>query len=228
MSSINFLELAVKAAKIADDKKALNTVILDVMPLTAMANYFVIATAESFPQINAVCGEIEKTFKENGVSPIRREGVSSQTWRVIDYGGLVIHIMSPEIRDTYKLETFWSGAKTVKFQDSAILKIANSKQVKELEKSIEKALNKGEKKVIKTVKSVKKEAAKTVKAGKKQLTEAKKTVKKVSKEAAKTVKAKVKEAKKVVFAFGKGVEAFKQTLMSPSNKKAKKIIKKKK
>ena len=211
MSSINFLELAVKAAKIADDKKALGTVILDVMPLTAMANYFVIATAESFPQINAVCGEIEKTFKENGVLPVRREGISSQTWRVIDYGGLVIHVMSPEIRDTYKLETFWSGAKTVKFQDSAILKIANSKQVKELEKSIGKVLNEGEKKVLKTVK-----------AGQKQLTEAKKTVKKVSKEVEETVKAKVKKAKKVAFALGKGVEAFKQTLLSPSNKKAKK------
>jgi ribosome-associated protein len=229
MSGINFLELAVKAAKIAEDKKALNAVVLDVMPLTAMANYFVIATAESTPQINAVCGEIEKTFKENGVLPVRREGISSQSWRVIDYGGLVIHVMSPEIRDSYQLETLWKNAKSVKFEESAILKIANSKKVKELEKNVEKVLNAGEKKAIATAKAVKKvskeakkKAAKTVQAGKKQLKQAKKTAKKVSKEVKKTLKEKVKGAKKAALALSKGVEAFKKTLLETGKKKTKK------
>jgi ribosome-associated protein len=229
MSKISFLELAVKAAKIAEDKKAINTVILDIIPLTSMANYFVIATAESTPQINAVCNEIEKTFKENGVAPVRREGIASASWRVIDYGGLVIHVMSPAIRDAYRLETLWSGAKTITFQDFPVLKIASSQKIKELEKNVEKVLNAGEKKVMETAKAVKKvskevkkEAAKTVKAGKKQLKEAKKTVKKVSKEVEKTVKAKVKEAKKIAFALGKGVEAFKKTLLETADKKKKK------
>jgi hypothetical protein len=68
----------------------------------------------------------------------------------------------------------------------------------------------------------KKEVTKTVKSGKKQIKEAKKTVKKVSKEVGKTVKEKVTKAKKVAFALGKGVEAFKKTLLETDKKKAKK------
>ncbi|MDR2191341.1 MAG: ribosome silencing factor [Endomicrobium sp.] len=132
MSNINFLELAVRAAKIAEDKKALFPVILDVTGLTAMADYFVIAAAQSTPQINAVCDEIEKNFKNSAVLPVRKEGVSSKSWRVIDYGGLIVHIMSPEIRDAYKLETLWGGAKTVTFKDAAVLKIEILQKIKEL------------------------------------------------------------------------------------------------
>jgi len=250
MGKINFRELAVKAAKIAEDKKALNTVVLDVEPLTSMANFFVITSAQSTPQINAVCNEIEKSFKEESITPIRREGVSSQSWRVIDYGGIVIHVMSERIRETYNLEKLWSGAKTVKYKDSAILKISDSQKVKELEKNVEKVLNAGGKKAaeiskkvkkqveknlkiggkkakaaVKTAekasKKAKKELKKNLKAGKKQVKEAEKTVMKVSKEVKKTIKEKVKDVKKVAFAVGKGIEAFKKTLLKEELKKKK-------
>jgi ribosome-associated protein len=120
MSKIDFYALAVKAAEIAEDKKALNTVILDVRNLTAIANYFVITTAQSTPQINAIFSDIEKTFKEQGVRPLRRDGVFSSTWRVIDYGGIVVHIMSPEIRESYKLESLWNNAEIIKAKKQKI------------------------------------------------------------------------------------------------------------
>jgi ribosome-associated protein len=113
MAKINFLKLAVKAAEIADDKKAINTIILDVRDITAIVNYFVITTADSIPQINAISGEIEKAFNEQDIKLLRKEGVYSTSWQVIDYGGLVIHIMSPSIRELYKLEKLWDNAKTV-------------------------------------------------------------------------------------------------------------------
>lgn len=105
--AIDFKKFAEEAAKIADDKKAINTIVLDVRKQTAMANYFVITSAESTPQINAICAEIEKTFKDKGLNLLRREGVSSQSWRVIDFGGLVVHVMSPEVRATYDIEKLW-------------------------------------------------------------------------------------------------------------------------
>jgi ribosome-associated protein len=87
MVNIDFFKLAVKAAKIADDKKAIDTIILDVKDLTTITNYFMVTTAESAPQINAISSDIEKIFKsEDAVIPVRREGIASFTWRVIDYG----------------------------------------------------------------------------------------------------------------------------------------------
>lgn len=118
MININFLELAVKAAKIADDKKAIDTVVLDIQDLTAIANYFVATTAESTPQINAISEDIEKTFKaEDAIIPVRREGVSSSTWRVIDYGGLIVHVMSPEVRASYSIESVWREAKIININE---------------------------------------------------------------------------------------------------------------
>jgi ribosome-associated protein len=161
MVNIDFLKLAVKAAKIADDKKAIDTIVLDVRDLTTIANYFVVTTAESTPQINAVFGDIEKTFKaEDALIPVRREGISSSTWRVIDYGGIVIHVMSPEVRALYNLESVWREAKIVNLNKEEKPKIPN---VKELVKSkagvvkkSKKVTKKVAKKTVKKVKAVKK------------------------------------------------------------------------
>ena len=68
MAKIDFLKLVKKAARIAGDKKAVNTVILDVRNLTEIADYFVISTAESTPQINAICEKVEKVFKEKEIA----------------------------------------------------------------------------------------------------------------------------------------------------------------
>ena len=63
MKKIDFLKLAKQAVKIAEDKKGENVILLDVQEKTPITNYFVIATANSMPQINAIINEIEKTFK---------------------------------------------------------------------------------------------------------------------------------------------------------------------
>lgn len=181
MVNIDFFKLAVKAAKIADDKKAIETVILDVKNLTTIANYFVVTTAESAPQINAISGDIEKTFKsEDAVIPVRREGISSSTWRVIDYGGLVVHVMSPQVRASYNLESIWREAK--------IININAKEQIKEPELKKKKTIKAKVKISKKTKKVTKKPAKKSVKkivksklAKKAQKTGAKKTVIKASK-----------------------------------------------
>lgn len=208
MTKIDFRKLAVKAAKIAIDKKAVDTVILDVQEMTALANYFVITTAESSPQINAVCGEIEKEFKEEGVRPLRREGVASPSWRVIDYGGIVVHVMSPYIRETYKLEKLWDGAKILKADTPAILKIKEPQKLKELVKKAGKTVKLKKAKLEQETKKAAKKAGKKVEA-------AKKTIEKGLKKA----EEKVKKAKKTVKAVGKGIEAFGETLIKKSAKK---------
>lgn len=115
MKKPNYLDLARKAARIAEDKKAADIVILNVRRLTAVADYFLIVTAASAPQINAIMDTIAKDFKDNeGLYPVHREGIDSSSWSVLDYGGLVVHIMSPATRNLYALERVWSDARKVK------------------------------------------------------------------------------------------------------------------
>ncbi|AKL98378.1 ribosome silencing factor [Endomicrobium proavitum] len=224
MEKIDFRGLAVKAAQIADDKKAVNTVILDVRSLTAISDYFVVTTAESSPQINAIAAEIEKTFKEEGVAVVRREGISSQSWRVIDYGGLVVHIMSPGVRETYELEKLWKNASVVGLPEKLIVKIKDSKQFQKVAAKAAKTVNAEKKKVERKIRQAKKAVKKAenkIKYGKKAKT-IKKTVKKADskvKTAKKTVKkslkaagSKIKKVKKTIKAVGKGVQAFRKTM----------------
>jgi ribosome-associated protein len=118
VSKIDFYKLALQAAKIAESKKAVDTVILDIQKLTTIANYFVITTAESTPQINAICDEIEKQFKTSDLKPLRREGVSSLSWRVIDFGGIIVHVMSPAVRTAYSFEKLWDNADIVELEET--------------------------------------------------------------------------------------------------------------
>jgi ribosome-associated protein len=151
MVNIDFFKLAMKAAKIADDKKAIDTVILDVKDLTTIANYFVVTTAESTPQINAISVDIEKTFKyEDAVIPVRREGISSSTWRVIDYGGLVVHVMSPQVRASYNLENVWREAKIININANEQIKTPELKKKKMTKPKAN--LSKKTKKIVKKVK----------------------------------------------------------------------------
>jgi ribosome-associated protein len=131
MAKIDFLALSVKVAEIADDKKAIDTIILDIRGVTTIANYFVITTVLSTPQIDAISLEIEKNFKEQDIKPLRKDGGSSPSWRVIDYGGIIIHVMSHETRESYKLEKLWKNAKII---EPKILKLKSEKQIVNIKK----------------------------------------------------------------------------------------------
>jgi len=237
MSKIDFLKMAEKAAEIADDKKAVKTVILDVRSLTAIANYFVITTAESMPQINAVCGEIEKVFKEEAITIVRKEGVSSASWRVLDYGGLVIHVMSQQVRDLYNLEKLWSGAKVVKtkipvikIQKPEIVEKIEKKfneSAEEIKKTAKKAAKAVKKKIFKEKKLMQKKYARKINKMKKDADKkVSRVLKKVERKASESVKeikkdfkkanSKINRFKKTVKAVGKGIEAFGKTLAKKS------------
>ena len=146
MKKIDFLKLAKIAVKIAEDKKGENVVLLDVQEKTPITNYFVIATANSMPQINAIINEIEKTFKyDYSVEVLRRDGGNAAVnWKVLDFGGIIVHVMSQDLRQLYNLEHIWENdepkpkkTKTVKKvtrKKSTIKKITAKKTVKKVTK----------------------------------------------------------------------------------------------
>ncbi len=121
MTDIEEMETAVKAL---DSKKAKEITVLKVDELTILANYFIIASANSTTQVKALADEVEYKMSLKGVEPKGKEGYQSRTWVVLDYIDVVVHIFVEETRDFYRLENLWADGTPVDI--SAILKDGES------------------------------------------------------------------------------------------------------
>ena len=104
------LENAVKAL---DSRKPKNITALKVEDLTILANYFIIASATSTTQVKALADEVEYQLGEKGVKPKSIEGYQSQTWIVLDYYDIIVHVFLEETRDFYQLERLWADGTPV-------------------------------------------------------------------------------------------------------------------
>ncbi len=114
----DFLALARQAARICDDRKARDIRLLDVRRSSGLADYFVLATAESSTHLQAVQHHITQNLKDaHGLVPLHRDGAGSAQWTVLDYGGLVIHLMHPQAREFYQLERLWEDARPVEWAE---------------------------------------------------------------------------------------------------------------
>jgi len=102
------LKIALKAA---DDKKALDIVILDISHIASFANYFLFCSGESSRQIQAIADEVEARLKYSGFRPSHIEGYRNAEWILMDYMDLVIHIFSRNARAYYNLERLWRDGK---------------------------------------------------------------------------------------------------------------------
>lgn len=95
------------------DKKALDVQVLHVAPLTSVADYLVIGTAESDRQTRAIADSIDETLSRMGQRPLSIEGTASGQWVLLDFGDVVAHIFRQDIRSHYALERLWSDAKQI-------------------------------------------------------------------------------------------------------------------
>lgn len=101
-------QLAVLAARVADDKKADDVVVLDVGDVLAITGYFVIVSGSNPRLVRTLADEIELAGKEQlGRAPVRVEGPREQQWILIDYGDVVVHVFLDEIRNFYEIERLY-------------------------------------------------------------------------------------------------------------------------
>jgi len=110
--------IAKVAAIAADDKKGKDTVILKLDNLTLIADYFVITSGDSEPQLKAITNFILKKLKENSTKLLHYEGKPETGWILLDYGDVVVHIFSEEKRNFYDLEYIWQEAKKIRLLKS--------------------------------------------------------------------------------------------------------------
>ena len=87
--------------------------LLDIRPVSTIADYFVICSAETERQIRAVVEAIDDGIKQDAGIDARIEGKSDTGWVILDYNDVVIHIFSEEQREFYRLERLWAKAPPV-------------------------------------------------------------------------------------------------------------------
>ena len=95
---INSKELALRAAKILDEKGANDIEILEVYHLTSITDYFVIANGRNIQSVRSLAEDLEDKLTEEGVEPRRKEGERESKWIVLDYAHVIVHIFHPEER----------------------------------------------------------------------------------------------------------------------------------
>jgi ribosome-associated protein len=104
------LALAHRVVELAGDKKASDIVLLDVRGQTTMTDYFVICSGASDRQLNAIADGIISGMKDEDDGPASREGDAGSHWLLVDFGGVIVHVMSKPEREFYQLEKLWSEA----------------------------------------------------------------------------------------------------------------------
>lgn len=87
-----------------------DVVLLDIRKVSLLADYFVICTADSDRQVQAIFEAVSEELKKAGLLPLGTEGVASSGWVLMDFGSVIAHIFSPEQREYYQLERLWSNA----------------------------------------------------------------------------------------------------------------------
>lgn len=109
----SILEQVRIAVRAADEKKALDPLVLRLTALTEFTDYFIICTGNSTRQTQAIADEVTEQLKKLKVRPLHTEGYNTGEWILIDYGAFVVHIFTEQSRLFYDLERLWRDAERV-------------------------------------------------------------------------------------------------------------------
>jgi ribosome-associated protein len=99
-----------RVVEIVEDKQARDIVLLDLRHLNTFADFFVICNGESDRQLRALVNAVDEGIAKEFGLEVKSEGHSDSGWVLVDYGDVVVHIFSNEMRDYYRLERLWGEA----------------------------------------------------------------------------------------------------------------------
>src|SRR5690606_18517328 len=106
MTDVNALKAVVIHA--LEDMKAKDIVVLDVKPLTSVADLMIVASGTSNRHVKSIADRVRERVKENGFMPLGVEGEEAAEWVLVDLGDIIVHVMQPDTRRFYDLEKLWS------------------------------------------------------------------------------------------------------------------------
>ena len=101
----------------ADEKKARDIVLMDMVGLMSTNDYFIICSANTATQVRAIADNIEEKMEEAGGNFLHKEGYREGEWVLLDYGDTVAHIFQQDAREYYALERLWGDAKLTPYEE---------------------------------------------------------------------------------------------------------------
>ena len=107
------LEVAKAIETFLDNKKGRDIKVLHVEDVSNIADYFVVCTATSNTHVKALSGEVEYQLERRGVTPYHIEGRDNNSWVVLDYCNVLVHIFNREARDFYNLDKLYENTTPV-------------------------------------------------------------------------------------------------------------------
>ncbi len=110
-------EVAYQVTKALDDKKGLDIKLLKIDQVSSLADYFIICTGTSNTHVKTLCDHAEYTLEQLGEPMLGREGHRGNSWELLDYGSVVVHVFTEEAREFYSLERLWADAEQVDIRD---------------------------------------------------------------------------------------------------------------
>ena len=110
-------EVAIAVTKALDEKKGLNIKLLKIDKVSSLADYFLICTGTSNTHVKTLCDHAEYTFEQLGEPMLGREGHRGNSWELLDFGSVVVHVFTEEAREFYALERLRADAKQIDLSD---------------------------------------------------------------------------------------------------------------
>lgn len=114
---MNSYEQSILTAKAISSKKGLNIKLIEIGDISSLADYMVIATGTSSTHVKAIADEVEYQLDEAGISVSHIEGYRSNSWILLDYVDVIVHIFSDDAREFYDLERLWQDGKEIDISD---------------------------------------------------------------------------------------------------------------
>ena len=118
---MNNKDIALKAAAVLVNKKALDVVIIDITEKSSFADYFVIASGGSERQVGTLADEIGDQFAKEGILTRSVEGKNTSGWILMDFGDVIVNIFTVEQRERYKIEKVWSDCGIITIDEKDLL-----------------------------------------------------------------------------------------------------------
>jgi len=103
-------------ARVAEDNKAREVVVLDMRGITPLYDFFVLVTGSSRRQMHTLAEEIDASMAAEGETRLGIEGYEAAKWIVQDYGDIVVHVFDGETRSYYGLDDLWADAKRIEWE----------------------------------------------------------------------------------------------------------------
>ena len=104
--------------KILSDKLATDIKIVEIGGISDLADYFVICSGRSMPQVKAIFEHLEEQLEKQSKFALRKEGYTEGRWIAVDYGDVIVHIFHKDTREIYALDTLWNNGSNVTTYDA--------------------------------------------------------------------------------------------------------------